>query len=243
MKRIKEVTNKELIGKVLTDTIPVMTGYLALGAGYGILMDKSGFSFLFTVAMSLFVYAGSMQYFAISLLTGGASLVSVALSTLLVNARHLFYGISMVDKYRDSGKKKPYLIFSLTDETYSLVSRNQALRGLKNVPQEEFSTYAFMVSLLDQIYWVAGTVIGLLLGGLITFNTAGIDFALTALFISICTEQFMSAEGMKDRIPMGIGFVASIVCLVLIGKDAFMIPAMVIILLALIAMERKCYHE
>ena len=139
---------KNAVRVALLDTLPVMTGYVFLGFGFGILMYQNGYGVLWSGAMSLLIYAGSMQYVAVSLLAGHASLLTVALTTLVVNARHLIYGISMVDAYKGSGKKKPYLIFALTDETYSLVSRNQVPEGISR------HGYCFLVSLFDHSYWV-----------------------------------------------------------------------------------------
>ena len=136
--------------KSVRTTIPVMAGYLVLGAGFGILLRTRGYGLGWALAMSAFIYAGSMQYVAIDLLTGGASLLTTAVTTLLVNARHLFYGISMLERYRAAGRYAPYLIFSLTDETYSLVAAREDLTGAE----------CFRISLLDQLYWVLGTALG-----------------------------------------------------------------------------------
>ena len=163
--------------KMVRDTIPVIAGYIVLGMGFGIIMKANGYNIWFALAMSLFIYAGSMQYAAISLFTSGTSLLTVALTTLVVNARHLFYGISMVDKYKDAGIRKTYMIFALTDETYSLVCDTN-----------QDTNYCFFVSLLNQFYWILGTVIGSVMGSKISFNTKGIDFALTALFLTVFIE-------------------------------------------------------
>ena len=202
------------------DTIPVMTGYLFLGIGFGIIMQQNGFGLGWAAVMSLFIYAGSMQYVGVGLLTGGAGLVTAALATLVVNARHLFYGISMIDAYKGTGKKKPYLIFALTDETYSLVSREQLPQGVDR------NSYFFLVSLFDQCYWVAGTALGSLAGSLIPMNFEGIDFALTALFVTIFVEQWLSS---KDHFPAVVGVVSAVACLLLFGPDTFLIPTMILI--------------
>lgn len=208
------------------DTIPVMTGYLFLGFGFGIIMQQNGYNVLWSMAMSLFIFAGSMQYVGVGLLTGGASILTTALATLVVNARHLFYGISMIDAYKDTGKKKPYLIFALTDETYSLVSREKLPEG---VDRKE---YYFLVSIFDQSYWVAGTVLGALAGSLIPMNFDGIDFALTALFVTIFVEQWLST---KNHFPAMVGVGAALVCLLVFGADTFLIPSMILIAAILIA--------
>lgn len=214
-------------------TIPVMTGYLVLGFGFGLVVDDAGGSIWLALAMSGFIYAGSMQYAAIGLLTGGASLLSAALMTLAVNARHLFYGISMLDRYRDMGAAKPYLIFALTDETYSLVCQRQL-----PVPEESRRAYCLLVSVLDHLWWVLGTLLGVAAGAVLSISTEGVDFALTALFVTVMVEQWLTAE---DRVPALIGLAASAVCLVLIGPADFLIPAMLLIalLLCLYTSERR----
>lgn len=205
--------------KAARDSLPVLAGYIVLGMGFGILLSTKGYGVLWALAMSALIYAGSMQYLAIDLLAGGASLLSAALTTLLVNARHLFYGISMVDRYKGAGRKKPYLIFALTDETYSLVCNTEGSH-----------CYCFLVSLLNQIYWVAGSVLGSLLGGILPFSTEGIDFALTALFVTVFVEQWKST---KEHLPAVIGVAASVLCLLIFGADSFLIPSMVLITVAL----------
>ena len=205
------------------DTLPVMTGYLFLGFGFGILMQQHGYGVLWAGAMSLFIYAGSMQYVAVSLLASGAGLLTAALTAFVVNARHLFYGISMVDAYKGA-PKKPYLIFALTDETYSLVSKNQIPDNISR------HTYCFLVSLFDHIYWVSGTILGSLAGSLLPINYEGIDFVLTALFVTIFVEQWLST---KKHSPAMIGVSATTLCLLLFGPDIFLIPSMALIALAL----------
>ena len=211
------------------DTIPVMAGYVFLGFGFGILLCQSGYCVLWAFAMSLFIYAGSMQYLAVSLLTGGAGLLTAALTTFVVNARHLFYGISMVDAYKGAGRKKPYMIFALTDETYSLVVQNQVPEGISR------HGYCFLVSVFDHIYWVAGTVLGSLTGALLPINYEGIEFALTTRFVTIFVEQWLSV---KDHRPALIGVGSTLLCLLLFGKDVFLIPSMAAIAASLILMRR-----
>ncbi|MDY3918938.1 MAG: AzlC family ABC transporter permease [Candidatus Limivivens sp.] len=198
-------------------TLPVMAGYLVLGIGFGILLNDKGYSFWWAIFMSVGIYAGSMQYVGVDLLAGGASLISAALMTLMVNARHLFYGISMVEKYRDIGPAKPYLIYALTDETYSLVCDPKLPEGVNR------KAYLTLVSLLDQSYWVLGSFLGGLLGSALTFNSEGIDFAMTALFVVIFVEQW---ENTKQHIPALLGLGVSLVCLVAFGSSGFLIPAM-----------------
>lgn len=221
--------NSKAVKAAFLDTVPVMTGYVFLGFGFGILMYQNGFGLIWSAAMSLFIYAGSMQYVAVTLLTGGANLLTVALTTLVVNARHLFYGISMVDAYKGTGKKKPYLIFALTDETYSLVSANRIPEGISRCG------YYFLVSLFDHCYWIAGTVLGAVAGSILPVNLEGIEFVLTALFVTIFVEQWLSTRNHKPAI---IGVAATLVCLWLFGKDVFLIPSMVIIALTLTILRK-----
>ena len=216
---------KKVIKQALIDTIPVLTGYLVLGFGFGIILKSSGYGILLAFVMSAFIYAGSMQYVAIGLLTGGASLITVTLTTLMVNARHLFYGVSMLDKYKSMGYVKPYLIFSLTDETYSLVCNDKL-----NVGEKERKKYYLFVSIFNQCYWVLGSVLGALVGTLISFNSEGIEFALTALFLTVFLEQWLST---KKHTPAIIGVVVSIICILIFGSENFLIPAMLIIALLL----------
>lgn len=230
MKKEEINVRREDIRKAFIASVPVMAGYIVLGAGFGIVLETKGLGLIWALAMSVFIYAGSMQYVAIELITGGASLITTALTTLMVNARHLFYGISMVDKYKGAGKKKPYLIFALTDETYSLVCSDESVKDVNNK-----YLYYFTVSLLNQIYWITGTVIGSLSGRMINFSTEGIDFALTALFVTIFTEQWISE---KNHGPAIAGLASSILCLVVFGKDNFLIPAMCCIV-AVLGFMRK----
>ena len=211
---------KRALRQAFLDTVPVMTGYLFLGFGFGILLDRSGYGLLWAVAMSLFIYAGSMQYVAVGLMSGGASLLTTALTTLMVNARHLFYGISMVDAYKGAGPKKPYLIFALTDETYSLVSRGQSPEGISR------HGYCLLVSALNQSYWVAGSALGSLAGRLIPINYEGIEFVLTALFVTIFVEQWLST---RHHTPALVGLITTAGCLLIFGADLFLIPSMALI--------------
>lgn len=211
------------------DTVPVMTGYLFLGCGFGILLNETGYGLWWSLAMAVFMYAGSAQFLAVSLLANHADLLSAAIATLLLNARHLFYGISLIDTYKNTGLKKPYLIFALTDETYSLVTQNQPPEGVKK------STYCFLVTLFDHIYWITGCALGSLLGTAIPMNFKGIDFVLTALFVTMLVEQWLSS---KKRLPILIGGAVTVVCLVLFGKDIFLIPSMVLIAVLLTVYQK-----
>lgn len=211
-------------------SLPIMAGYLVLGMGFGILLETKGYGVWWAFFMSLFIYAGSMQYVTIDLLAGGASLVSAALMTLMVNARHLFYGISMIERYRDTGAYKPYLMFALTDETYSLVCSGDVPEG---VDQKK---YFFLVSLFNQVYWITGSLAGALIGSLISFNTAGIDFSMTALFLVVFVNQWRST---KNHVSALTGVLASLACLFVFGPERFIIPAMAVITLLLMIFRRK----
>lgn len=220
---------KATLKKALIDTLPIMTGYVFLGFGFGIIMKQTGYGLLWSAALSLFTFAGSMQYVTVGLLSQGVSLLTAALTTVAVNARHIFYGISMVDAYKGMGKIKPYLIFGLTDETYSLVARGTVPEGVDK------KWYWFFVTLFDQSWWVLGTILGACVGSLLKINYEGIDFALTALFVTIFVEQWLST---KNHRPALIGVGASVACLLFFGADSFLIPTMAVIAGALIAMHR-----
>ena len=174
--------------------------------------------------MSLLIYAGSMQFVTIELLSFGVSFWVAVLMTLMINARHLFYGLSMLDKYKGMGKRKPYMIFSLTDETFSLLCSADVPEGIDK------NEFYFFVSLLDHLYWVTGSVIGGMVGSVLPFNTKGIDFAMTALFVVIFIDQWKSS---KDHIPAVAGVCCSLLCLFLFGADNFILPSMIAILLLL----------
>ena len=216
---------KKVIKPAFTATLPVMAGYLILGFGFGIIIKANGYSIALAAAMSIFIYAGSMQYVAIGLMTGGASLITTALTTLMVNIRHLFYGVSMLEKYQQTGKAKPYLIFGLTDETYSLVCGD-----LPNIAPEDRTHYELLVSLLNHLYWITGSVAGAVAGSLIQFNSQGIDFALSSLFLTVFTDEWLNS---RKHGPALIGLGASILCLLIFGAENFLIPTMLIIALAL----------
>lgn len=225
---------KKMIRPAFVATLPVLTGYLVLGFGFGIIMKANGFGPALTFAMSLLIYAGSMQYVAIGLFTGGASVLTVALTTLMVNARHLFYGVSMLEPYKQMGKYKPYLIFGLTDETYSLVCGE-----LPHIPEEDRGDYYLLVTLLNHCYWVAGSMLGAVAGALLQFNSEGIDFALTALFLTVFLEQWLTSE---RHTPALIGVGVSVGALLLFGAEHFLVPAMLVIAL-LLCMYKENVHE
>lgn len=221
---------KKAVKAAFPVTVPVLFGYLFLGIAFGVLLQSKGYSFLWAALMSLFVYAGSMQFVAVNLLAGPFSLLNAAVLTLSVNARHLFYGLAMVGPFRGMGKKKPYMIFSLSDETFSLLCAAKAPEGVDD------KKFRFCISLLDQSYWVAGSAIGGLVGSAFSFNTTGIDFAMTALFAVIFTEQWQNA---KNRVPALTGVAVSAVCLLVFGPQNFIIPSMAGILAVLSLLRAK----
>ena len=222
--------NLKTIRQAFYTSVPVMAGYVVLGTGFGILMRNAGYGVLWTAAMSAFIYAGSMQYVGVSLLTSGASVLTTALTTIMVNARHLFYSISMIDTYKDAGQFKPYMIFALTDETYSLLCDGTTPDGT------EPNLYRFFVSLFNQCYWVSGSVLGSLLGTVLPFPTTGIEFSMTALFVAAFTEQWLTT---KDHVPALTGLLSTLLCLLVFGREQFLIPAMLLITLILTILRRR----
>ena len=222
------MTKFDLIKKVIIKTMPVMAGYIVLGIGFGVLLKVNGYGLFWALIMSIFIYAGSAQYVGVGLISGGASILTTALTILMVNARHLFYGISMINKYKGAGKKKPYLIFALTDETYSIVCDGEYPEGVDKYK------YWFLISLFNQFYWVLGSVLGSVIGSIIKFDSKGIDFSMTALFVTVFVEQWLST---KEHRPALIGIGISVVCLLVFGADRFLIPTMILIVIALFSLR------
>ncbi len=221
---------KETIKQAFYKSVPVMAGYIVLGIGFGILLRNAGYGVLWAASMSLFIYAGSMQYVGVGLLTGGASVITTIITTIMVNARHLFYSISMIDKYKNAGKYKPYMIFALTDETYSLLCDEK-------VPDDiDAHLYRFLVSLFNHTYWIAGGIIGNLLGAVLPFSADGVAFSMTALFVAAFTEQWLNN---KNHLPALTGILCTLVSLLIFGKENFLIPAMLMITAVLAVAGRK----
>ncbi len=225
---------RENFRRIFALTLPVMMGYIVLGMGFGILLYTKGYGLIWSVAMSAFIYAGSLQYVVIDLICGGASFLTTALTSLVVNARHLFYGISMVERYNYKGSvlQRIYTIFALTDETYSIVCNDHG----KLTEKDDGRSFYFTVSLLNHIYWIFGSAIGSLVGSFLKFDTKGIDFALTALFVTIFVEQWLST---KDHRAAIIGVVSSFICLLVFKAQGFLIPAMLLISAALLIMKAR----
>lgn len=219
-------------------SIPVMAGYVVLGIGFGILLRESGYGLGWALAMSLFIYAGSLQYVGVSMLAAGASLITGILTSIMVNARHLFYSISMIGRYRDAGVYKPYMIFGLTDEVYTLLVDGDVPEGAD--PQ----LYRFLVTLFCHCYWVTGSVLGSALGTVLPFSTEGIEFSMTALFIAAFTGQWMET---RDHFPALTGLLCTLLCRIVFGPGRFLIPAMLLITAVLTLsrerMEKKAETE
>ena len=211
-------------------TVPVLMGYLSIGIAFGLMLERIGYNFIWAFFMSLTIYAGSGQYLGVELLASAAALADVALLTLLINFRHLVYGLSMLEKFRGMGVRKIYMIFSLTDETYALLSSLQAPVGV------DPRNYYFCVAFLDHIYWIAGSVIGAVAGALLPIDITGIDFAMTALFVVIAVEQWQTY---KIHFPALLGAGATLLSLVIFGQESMLLPALgVIVLVLLLARDR-----
>ena len=211
-------------------TVPVLMGYLAIGMAFGLMLQSIGYGVVWAFFMSLTIYAGSGQYLGVSLLATGASLPQVAFLTLMINFRHLVYGLSMLEKFRGMGVRKLYMMFSLTDETYALLSSARPPEGV-----EEHDFY-FCVALLDHSYWILGSIIGSLVGAALGFDTTGVDFAMTALFLVIAVGQWKAAG---SHLPALLGAAATLVSLLLVGAEDMLLPALGIIVLVLTLMRPK----
>ena len=216
-------------------TIPVLMGYLAIGLVFGWMLSAIGYGPVWAGAMSLTIYAGSGQYLGVTLLDEAASLLQVAFLTLIINFRHLVYGLSMLEKFKGMGWRKVYMIFALTDETYALLAGVEPPEGVDG------KKFYFYISVLDPLYWIAGSLLGAIAGSLIKINTEGIDFAMTALFIVIAIGQWQSNE---HHFPVFLGAIGTLVCLLLFGSEngQFLIPALVVLVVGLLlgrpALER-----
>lgn len=202
-------------------TLPILTGFLFLGLTYGIYMNISGFEFWYPMLMSITIFAGSAEFVAANMLLGAFNPLQALAMTLMINARHLFYGISMLDKFKDTGAKKSYLIFGLCDETFSI-------NISADIPEDvDRGWFMFFVTLFNHIYWVAGATLGGLFGQMITINTEGLDFVMTAMFTVIFLEQWLKE---RNHISSAAGIIISLLCLIIFGSDNFIIPSMLAIL-------------
>ncbi len=223
-------------------TIPVMAGYVFLGMTYGILMVTKGLPFYLPIITAAVVYTGSMEFLLAEILVSAFNPAAAFATALMVGARHLFYGIAMLDRYKDMGWKKFYLIYTTSDETF-------AVNYSADIPEDmDRSWFYFWVSLLDQSYWIVGTTLGGIFGTLITFNTKGLDFVMTAMFVTIFMNQWLKdGEGMKgffrNHISEFVGLGGSILCLMIFGADRFIIPTMIVIFTALTLLRPKLDTE
>jgi 4-azaleucine resistance transporter AzlC len=220
---------KKALNAAFPYTIPIFAGFWFLGLAYGIYMNVSGFSFVYPMIMSLIIFGGSLEFVAVEMLLSPFAPVQVLIMTLLIQARHLFYGISMLDRFKHMGWKKFYLIFGMCDETFSINYTAQ-------IPEDvDRGWFMFFVTLLNHFYWVSGATIGGLIGSLINFDTNGISFVMTSMFVVIFMEQWMKE---KHHISAYIGLGAATLCLFLFGADSFMIPTMIVIIVFLTALRK-----
>lgn len=211
-------------------TLPIFAGFWFLGMAYGIYMNASGFSFVYPMLMSLLIFGGSLEFVAVEMLLSPFAPLQVIIMTLLIQARHIFYGISMLDKYKGLGWKKYYLIFGLCDETFSI-------NYTADIPKDvDRGWFMFFVTLLNHFYWVSGATIGGLVGSLLNFDTTGISFVMTAMFVVIFIEQWLKE---KNHVPSIIGLAVSAICLIFFGADSFMIPTMIAIIALLSLLRNK----
>ena len=215
-------------------TVPILAGFLFLGMAYGVYMHVLGFSFWYPVVMAVVIFGGSLEFVAGTLLLSPFAPVQAFFIASMIQARHLFYGLSMLEKYKGLGAKRIYLIYGLCDETFSIAYTTR-------LPQDvDRGWFYFFVTLLNQLYWVAGTALGSLAGGLMSFDTAGLGFVMTAMFVVIFLEQFLHE---KQHISAAVGFFSAGVCLFFFGADDFLIPTMALILLLLTALRRPIVRK
>ncbi len=229
MQKKKEV-RKKAFRAAFPHTIPIFAGFWFLGMTYGIYMNVSGFRFWYPMLMSLFIFAGSMEFVAVNLLLGAFDPLQALAMTLMINARHLFYGISMLDRYRGQGWKKIYLIFGMCDESFSI-------NYTAEIPEDvDSGWFMLFVTLLNHFYWFFGATLGGVFGSFIHFNTEGLDFVMTAMFVVIFLEQWMKE---KKHISAVVGILLSLLCLTAFGADNFVIPAMLAIFVSLTLLQGR----
>lgn len=225
---------KRALEAAFPHTVPIFAGFWFLGMTYGIYMNVSGFSFWYPLFMSLTIFAGSIEFVTVNMLMGAFDPLQAFVMTLMINARHLFYGISMLDKYKGMGWKKFYLIFGMCDESFSINYTAQ-------IPEDvDRGWFMFFVTLLNHIYWVFGAALGGIFGSVIRFDTEGLDFVMTAMFVVIFLEQWMKDQKHTNALA-GLGL--SLLCLAVFGADDFMIPAMAAILLFLTVCRKPLERE
>lgn len=210
-------------------TIPIFFTYLFLGIAFGVLMSDAGYGVLLSTASAVFIYAGSMQLVMVPMLASGASLLTLALMAFFINARHIFYGIGFIEKFRKMGWRYPYMIFSLTDETYSILCSVKYETGLNE------EKCAFLISALNHSYWIIGCFLGSCAGRFLQFDTRGIDFSLTAFFLVVVVNQWRQ---FRSKLPFLTAAVCSVGFYLLLGKDYFLIPTLICCLVALIFLRK-----
>lgn len=210
-------------------SVPIMVTFIVLGIGYGLLMQKSGYGPLWSLASGLIIFSGTVQFVSVSML-GGASVIMAAVTALMVAARHIFFSISMIGRYRSEGRRKWYLFYALCDETYAMLSRDETPVGV------DLSAYRLLVTMFDQGAWLLGSFLGGWIGTLLNFDSTGIDFAMTALFVTVFIDQWKSAE---NHIPAVLGVAATLACRLIFGRELFLIPAMIIIIAVLTVMRGR----
>ena len=220
---------KRDVRAALRTSLPIMVTFLVLGTGYGILMQKHGFGWVWSMLSGIIIFSGTAQFFSVSMLSAG-SVVMAAVTGLMISARHIFFSISMIGRYREEGRRKWYLFYALCDETYAMLSRDDEIEGVNK------SAYRLLVTLFDQASWVTGSALGGLVGSILPFDSKGIDFSMTALFITVFIQQWIDS---RCHIPALLGLSVTWICLVFFGRDLFLIPAMTIIIIVLMVMRKK----
>ena len=211
--------SKETWKLAFVKSLPIMCSYFFLGAAYGIMMEETGFLWYVALLLSMTVYTGAFQFVLITFLSTGASLLTIAITALLMNSRQSFYSLTFLNDFKRMGKRKLYMIHSLTDETY-------AVNCTLELPRKEKEDTMFGVALLRHCYWMAATVAGAVLGQLIPFELEGIDFCMTALFVIIFMDQWKKAS---SHIPALAGLTCGIVCLMIFGQSSFILPALLLV--------------
>ena len=200
-------------------TIPIFFTYLFIGVAFGIMMAEAGYGPFWSVLSSLFTFAGSLQIVMVSLLRAGVPLLTVAVMTLLINGRHIFYGIGLIERFRKMGWRMPYMVFALTDETYSILCSLRYEEGVDPIRAD------FLIALLNQCYWVLGTLIGSVAGKLLPFDMRGIDFSATAFFLVVVVDQWRRSG---SKLPSIVGVCSALIFYLLLGPERFLIPALAV---------------
>lgn len=225
---MNKITKRE-VKAALHTSLPIMVTFIVLGIGYGILMQKHGFGPVWSLLSGIIIFSGTVQFVSVTMLSGG-SVVMAAITALMVAARHIFFSISMIGRYSSEGKRKWYLFYALCDETYAMLSRDDTPEGVN------ISGYRLLVTLFDQSAWVLGSFLGGWIGTLLSFDSTGIDFAMTALFTTVFIQQWIDS---KCHIPAILGITTTLICRIVFGRDLFLIPAMVIIIAVLTVMRSR----